>query len=155
MKNQKEFEAEFEALLIKHEVAQCVSIFPMEGITRTLAYAAKKEEEVEISQTFDKLGQLVGGFNVTNANKLIEFLERYAELAIRKDEEVISQVTWEKMAYDNAERILSEEDYEQLENAQILKHAAVEANEWERAATHREAELKLLSKVIDDINKFD
>jgi hypothetical protein len=155
MKNPKEFEAEFEALLIKHEVAQCVSIFPMEGLTRTLAYAAKKEEEVEISQTFDKLGQLVGGFNVTNANKLIEFLERYTDLAIGKGEEVISQVTWEKMAYDNAERLLSEDDYERLEETITLKNAAVRANEWERAAIHREEELRLLSKVMDDINKFD
>lgn len=155
MKNPKEFEAEFEALLIKHEVAQCVSIFPMEGLTRTIAYAAKKEEEIELSQTFDKLGQFAGGLNVPNTKKLIEFLERYAELVIRKGEEVISQVTWERLAYDNAERILSEEDFADLENSKILKLAAVEANEWELAAAHREAELKLLSKVIDDINKFD
>lgn len=154
MKNPKEFTDEFEALLIKYEVSQCISIFPMEDLTRTIVHATNKEEEVDISQTFDKLGKLVGGLNVTNTKALIELIEKTFE-AYEREEYVITQVTWEKMAYDNAERILSEEDYEQLENAQILKLAAVEANEWERAATHREAELKLLSKVIDDINKFD
>lgn len=155
MKNPKEFEAEFEALLIKHEVTQCVSIFPMEGLTRTISYASKKEEEIELSQTFDKLGQLVGGFNLVNAQKLIEFLELYSEIAVKRNEEYNSQVTWEKMAYDNAERFLSEEDFADLENAKILKLAAVEANEWELAAQHRVEELRLLSKIMDELNKFD
>jgi hypothetical protein len=154
MKKPKEFTDEFEALLIKYEVSQCISVFPMEGLTRTIAYATKKEDEVEISQTFDKLSNLVGGLNVTNTKALIELIEKTFE-AYEREEVVITQVTWEKMAYDNAERVLSEEDFADLENSRILKLAAVEANEWELAATHREVELKLLSKVIDDINKFD
>ena len=48
MKNPNEFVAEFEALLIKYEVAKCVSIFPMEELTRTIVHATNKEEEVEI-----------------------------------------------------------------------------------------------------------
>ena len=155
MKNPNEFVAELEALLIKYEVAKCVSIFPMEDLTRTIVHATNKEEEVEISQTFDKLGKLVGGFNLANTKTLIEVLEKTYEAYIKQEEVVISQVSWENMAYHNAERLLSEEDWERLEETITLKNAAARAGEWEIAAKHREEQLRLLSKVMDILNKSE
>ena len=155
MKNPNEFVAELEALLIKYEVAKCVSIFPMDGLTRTIVHAANKEEEVEISQTFDKLGKLVGGFNLANAKTLIEVLEKTYDVFSKQEEVVISQVSWEKIAYDNAERLLSTEDWERLEETITLKHAAARAGEWEIGAKHREEQLRLLSKVMDILNKSE
>ena len=153
MKTPNEFVAEFEALLIKYEVTKCVSIFPMEELTRTIVHATNKEEEVEISQTFDKLGKLVGGFNLANAKTLIEVLEKTYDVFSKQEEVVISQVSWENMAYHNAERLLSEEDWERLEETITLKNAAVRANELEIAAKHRKEQLRLLSKVMDILNK--
>jgi hypothetical protein len=126
MKNEKEFCEELEALMIKYEVDQSISIFPMEGKTRICSYSIRKEEEPYISEVFIKFAETIG----------------------KIDTESISQVTWETIAYQNAEELLSEEDYENLENAQILKNAAIQSNEWEYAARYREEELSLLSKVM-------
>jgi len=154
MKNPEEFCKELEALMIKYEVDQSISIYPMEGMTRMISYSVRKEEEPEMAEIFHKFAQTIGKVDTSTIKAITDILEVLFEEQQRQ-EKVISQVTWEKMAYDNAERFLSEEDHADLENAMILKLAAVEANEWELAAQHRQEELRLLNKVMDLINQFD
>ena len=147
MKNEKEFCEELEALMIKYEVDQSISIFPMEGKTRICSYSIRKEEEPYISEVFIKFAETIGKIDTESISVVTDILEDLFKEQ-ESQEESISQVTWETIAYQNAEELLSEEDYENLENAQILKNAAIQSNEWDYAARYREEELSLLSKVM-------
>jgi hypothetical protein len=153
MKDPKEFCEELEALMVKYEIDQSISIFPMEGMTRVFSYSVRKEEETEISETFDKFAKTIGRIDTETIKAVTIIMEGLIKEQEEKEEN-ISQVTWETIANQNAEELLSEEDYEKLEEAQILKAAAVSVASWESAARHREEELRLLAKVMEIIN-FD
>ena len=153
MKNSKEFGEELEALMVKYEIDQSISIFPMEEMTRVFSYSIRKEEETEISETFDKFAKTIGRIDTETIKAVTNIMEGLLKEQEEKEEN-ISQVTWETIANQNAEELLSEEDYEKLEESQILKAAAVSAASWESAARHREEELRLLTKVMEIIN-FD
>jgi hypothetical protein len=153
MKNPKEFGEELEALMVKYEIDQSISIFPMEGMTRVFSYSVRKEEEIEISETFDKFAKTIGRIDTETIKAVTSIMEGLLKEQEEKEEN-ISQVTLETIANQNAEELLSEEDYEKLEEAQILKAAAVSVASWESAARHREEEIRLLNKVMDIIN-FD
>jgi hypothetical protein len=154
MKDPKEFCEELEALMIKYEVDQSISIFPMEGMTRICSYSLRKEEEPKMAEVFNKFAEIIGKIDTETISAVTDILEVMFKEQ-ESQEESISQVTWETIAKQNAEELLSEEDYEKLENAQILKLAAIEANEWERAATHREVELSILKKVMEIVELKD
>lgn len=153
MKNPKEFGEELEALMVKYEIDQSISIFPMEGMTRVFSYSVRKEEEIEISEIFDKFAKTIGRIDLETIKAVTIIMEGLIKEQEEKEEN-ISQVTWETIANQNAEELLSEEDYEKLEEAQILKASAISTSSWESAARHREEELRLLNKVMDIIN-FD
>ena len=154
MKDPKEFCEELEALMIKYEIDQSISIFPMEGMTRICSYSLRKEEEPKMAEVFNKFAEIIGKIDMETIKAVTDILEGLFKEQEEK-EEIVSQLTWETIAKQNAEELLSEEDYEKLENAQILKLAAIEANEWERAAKHREEELRLLSKVMEIVDFKD
>lgn len=153
-KFKKEFATELESLMVKYEIAQSITIFPLEGMTRIMTYSVKKEEEKKMSEVFVRFSDLIGKIDTETVSTLNDFLEQTFE-EYEDKEESMSQVTWETIAYQNAEELLSAEDYENLENAQILKLAAIEANEWERAAKHRESELSILKKVMEIVELKD
>lgn len=154
MKNPKEFGEELEALMVKYEIDQSISIFPMEGMTRVFSYSVRKEEEVEISETFDKFAKTIGRIDLETIKAVTIIMEGLIKEQ-EENEENISQITWETIANQNAEELLSEEDYEKLEEAKILKASAVSTSSWESAARHREEELRLLNKVMDIINNIN
>ena len=154
MKDPKEFCEELEALMIKYEVDQSITIFPMEGMTRICSYSIRKEEEPYISEVFNKFAEIIGKIDTETVSAVTDILEVMFKEQ-ESQEESISQVTWETIAYQNAEELLSAEDYENLENANMLKNAAVQSNEWEYAAKYREEELLILSKVMDIIELKD
>jgi len=147
MNKHEEFVKEVDELLKKHKVERFTGMIHLEERVRLLSHAPTSEEEVENTKEYTRLVNLIGSFETENVKKLNDFLE---DLIIRSEEqESISQVTWESIAYQNAEELLSEEDYENLENAQILKNAAIQSNEWEYAAKYREEELSFLTKVME------
>jgi hypothetical protein len=151
MKNPEEFCKELEALMVKYEIDQCTSIFPMEGMTRIMSYSIRKEEEKEMAKVYDNFAKTIGKIDmetITAVTNIMEGLIKEQEM----QEEVIPQVTWEKIANERAEELLSEEDFEKLTSAKELKLAAVKANEWEYAARYREEELSFLNKVMDLID---
>lgn len=153
MKDPKEFCEELEALMIKYEVDQSISIFPMEGMTRICSYSLRKEEEPKMAEVFNKFAEIIGKIDMETIKAVTTIMEGLIKEQEEKEEN-ISQVTWETIANQNAEELLSEEDYEKLEEAQILKAAAVSVASWESAARHREEEIRLLTKVMEIIN-FD
>lgn len=148
MKDPKEFCEELEALMIKYEVDQSISIFPMEGMTRICSYSVRKEEEPKMAEVFNKFAEIIGKIDTETVSAVTDILEVMFKEQ-ESQEESISQVTWETIAYQNAEELLSAEDYENLENANMLKNAAVQSNEWEYAARYREEELSILKKVME------
>ncbi len=153
-KFKKEFATELEALMIKYEIAQSITIFPLEGMTRIMTYSTKKEEEKSMSEVFVRFSDLIGKIDTETVSTLNDFLEQTFE-EYEDKEDSISQVTWETIAYQNAEELLIETHYENLMDIQMLKNTAIQNNEWEYAAKYREEELLILSKVMDILELKD
>lgn len=155
MKDPKEFCEELEALMIKYEVDQSISIFPMEGMTRICHFSVRKEEEPKMAEVFNRFAEIIGKIDTETVSAVTDILEVMFKEQENK-EESISQVvrqtptlsTWKTIANQNAEELLSAKDFEKLTSVKELKLSAVNAGEWEYAARYREEELSILKKVI-------
>ena len=124
MKNPEEFCKELEALMVKYEVDQCTSIFPMEGKTRIMSYSVRKEEEPIMAEVYNKFAKTIGRIDTETITAVTDVMEEILKEQ-EKREEIISQATLEKIANERAEELLSEEDFEKLTSAKELKLAAV------------------------------
>lgn len=147
MENIEKFVNELEKLIKKHRIEKCVAIIPLDEEVKLCCSAPTHEEELETSKEFTRLMNCIGSFETENIKVLNDFLE---DLIVRSEQESdqISQVTWERIALENAETFLTEDEYERLENCMILKSAAMDAGNFDSASNHREEELRLLKKVI-------
>jgi hypothetical protein len=141
------FVEELIEVLKKYNIERFTGIIPLEDQVRLLSHAPTPEEETENTKEYKRLVSLVGSLATENIKKLNDFLEDLVSKNV-EDEKQLSQVTWERIAHENSETFLTEEEYEKLEDAVILKIAAINAGNLESAAKHREEELRLLSIVM-------
>jgi len=141
MNPEDKFLEELNDLLKKHNIERFTGILHLESVARILAHAPTPEEEKETLAEYFELMNFTGSLKM----EAIKALNQLLKLV---DERRLSQVAWEREAHENAETFLSEEDYEKLEEAVILKNAAASVGHLENAAKHREEELRLLSLVV-------
>jgi hypothetical protein len=142
MHPEDKFIEELSDLLKKHNIERFTGFLNLDNRIRLTAHAPTEEEEKETLAEYFKLMDFIGSLEKDNIKKLNEFLTSFVE------SEESSQESWERVAHENAETFLSEEDYEKLEEAVILKNAAASFGSLESVAKHREEELRLLSLVV-------
>jgi hypothetical protein len=141
------FVEELIEVLKKYNIERFTGIIPLEDQVRLLSHAPTPEEETENTKEYKRLVSLVGSLETENIKKLNDFLEDLVSKSV-EDEKQLSQVTWERIAHENSETFLTEDEYEKLEESVVLKIAAINSGNLESAAKHREEELRLLSIVM-------
>jgi hypothetical protein len=142
MNPEDKFLEELNDLLKKHNIERFTGILHLESVARILAHAPTPEEEKETLAEYFELMNFTGSLKM----EAIKALNQLLKLVDERQQS--TQVAWERVAHENAETFLSEEDYEKLEEAVILKNAAASVGHLENAAKHREEELRLLSLVV-------
>jgi hypothetical protein len=146
------FVEELIEVLKKYNIERFTGIIPLEDQVRLLSHAPTLEEETENTKEYKRLVSLVGSLATENIKKLNDFLEDLVSKSV-EDEKQLSQVTWERIAHENSETFLTEDEYEKLEESVVLKIAAINAGNLENAAKHREEELRLLSIVMKSMEE--
>jgi hypothetical protein len=152
MSTEDKFIEELTELLKKHKIEKFTGMIHLEERVRLLSHAPTHEEEVEHTKEYKRLVNMIGSFETENIKKLNDFLEDLIAKS-EEDEKQLSQVTWERIAHENSETFLTEDEYEKLEESVVLKIAAINAGNLENAAKHREEELRLLSIVMKSMEE--